>query len=52
MIDHVLEKLNIGLDYYYGITKMDKSSYMIDSAPPFTFIMYNRFLQMNLEYKF
>ncbi len=45
-------KLNIGLDYYYGLTKMDKSEYMINSDPPFTLIMYNRFLQMNLEYKF
>jgi hypothetical protein len=45
-------KFNIGLDYYYGLTKMDKSSYTINTSPPFTFIMYNRFLQMNLEYKF
>lgn len=45
-------KLNIGLDYYYGVTKMDKSLYVIDSAPPFTFIMYNRSLQMTLDYRF
>lgn len=45
-------KLNIGLDYYYGLTKMNNSIYVIDSSQPFTFIMYNRFLQMNLEYKF
>jgi len=45
-------KVDVGVDYYYGITKIDYSSYAIDSSPPSDFIMRNRFLQLTVDYTF